>query len=50
MKEKSRKFILLPANFQEELTKNELKYESGERSSYLLKEMISLYQVLDNFK
>ena len=35
----------LPNNFQEKLTASELKYESGERTSFLIKEIISLYQV-----
>ena len=50
MKETSRKNIriklILPKHFQEDLTNCEIKYESGERSSYLIKEIISLYKVL----
>ena len=38
--------VQLPDGFQDKLTNSELKYESGERTSYLIKEMISLYQVL----
>lgn len=37
--------IELPSNFQEVVKCNEIKYEQGERTSHLLKEMISLYKV-----
>lgn len=43
--QKSKPKIELPDRFQEKLIDNELKYELGERSSVLLKEMTSLYQV-----
>ena len=38
--------IELPTNFQEVVKNNEMKYELGDRSSQLLKEMIGLYKVI----